>query len=338
VRWNGGSQTFAADKAGAAITGLTNGTTYRFTVTARNVLGDSTASAQSAAAIPYGKPGPPGNPHFADTAPNDGSGRMTLIWGASDPNGRPVSTYHFVVTGGAASPQSGDVSGSTTSVTVTGHVGSTYSFSVYATGPGGQGTTVASSNKSSPKPSSPPTVNATGSGNGSGDVKVTWGGVNSTESVTYTIDVEGGPQNVTRTGSGSATFTSSIKSGTVTVKVSAVSAGISAGSATDTASNSKPTPSGSITSKGARTRCSDGTNNCQPANFTVHNIPTGDYSVTLTGYLGDTSTSTIHMTDGGSYQTSGAYGIVPASSTVTVRITGPKNFNISVSGTTWNNI
>jgi hypothetical protein len=61
LRWNGGSRTFGAGAAGTnqAITGLTNGTSYRFTVLAHNPIGWSAPSAQSEARTPYGQPSEP---------------------------------------------------------------------------------------------------------------------------------------------------------------------------------------------------------------------------------------------------------------------------------------
>lgn len=343
VTWSpatgGGTKTFAPGTATASIGGLANGTDYTFRVTARNALGDSTPSAPSAKANPYGRPGAPGNPRFTDPAPDDGSGRMTLVWGASDPNGRPVSSYRYQVSGGTATPQSGSVSGGTTTVVVTGKVGSRYSFTVYALGPGGQGQTVGSTNSSRPKPNGPPTVSASGSSDGSGQVRVSWGGVKSTEPVTYTIDVEGGPQNVTRRGNGSDTFTSSVKEGTVTVRVSAESGGLSAGTASDSAANSKPDPSGSIVAKSSETyQCSNGSPTCRKAWFTVNNIPGGSYRVLLTGSNGDTSSSQMDLRDGGTYKTSGYYATVPPGGNVVVQIRGARNLDITISGSEWNSL
>ncbi|MBI5161151.1 MAG: tandem-95 repeat protein [Micrococcales bacterium] len=339
VSWTGGgSKTFPASAAAATITGLRNGAAYQFQVTARNVLGSSTASGTSAKAVPYGTPFPPGSPRFSATAPDDGTGSMTLQWSPSEGNGRAVDSYRYSITGGAlvSGAAEATVSGATTSVTVRGHVGTTYSFSVSATGPGGTSTSASSTNQSRPRPNGPPTVTATGSGNGSGAVKVTWGGVKSTEPVTYTIDVEGGPQNLTRTGNGSDTFTSSVKDGSVTVKVSAQSGGLSAGSASDTAANSTPSPSGAIVGKGDRKTCSNGAPDCNTARFTVQNIPSGVYSVTLDGSNGSTTTNQMSLSDGGTYQTGGWYGTVTQGGEVLVRIAGPRNFTISISAAKWN--
>ncbi|MGP9746359.1 Ig-like domain-containing protein [Brachybacterium sp. AOP29-B2-41] len=61
IRWDGGSKTVDGEIEAVRITGLDNGTAYRFTVQARNRFagGESAPSAPTASVTPYAKPGTP---------------------------------------------------------------------------------------------------------------------------------------------------------------------------------------------------------------------------------------------------------------------------------------
>src|SRR5207245_1777497 len=56
-----GSASVAGNQLSATVAGLKNGTAYRFTVTASNVLGSGRASASSSTVTPATAPGPPTN-------------------------------------------------------------------------------------------------------------------------------------------------------------------------------------------------------------------------------------------------------------------------------------
>ena len=126
VSWSGGSQGFGASAAGTdqTITGLTNGTSYSFTVTATNNIGTSAPSQTSNAVTPFGKPGAPSSANL--TASTNGSGDMTASWGASSANGSPISYYEWGFIQGSS------WSGQTTarSAPANGSVGTTYAIHV----------------------------------------------------------------------------------------------------------------------------------------------------------------------------------------------------------------
>ena len=65
----GGSINADGGQTSATFPGLSNGTTYTFTVVARNEVGDSAASAASNAVIPAG---PPGAPQITAAKPDTG--------------------------------------------------------------------------------------------------------------------------------------------------------------------------------------------------------------------------------------------------------------------------
>lgn len=124
-----GTQTASASATSHVYTGLTNGQSYTFTVTAVNevVTVDGVAarpSAASAAAIPAGRP-------FVSNvtaATNTGPRQVAVTWSTADPNGSPVLRYELQVNGGAWT----DV-GPFTSITRTeGADGAAYTYRVRA--------------------------------------------------------------------------------------------------------------------------------------------------------------------------------------------------------------
>ena len=78
-----------------AVTGLTNGTTYSFTLTATNAVGTSSASA-AMTAMPVA---PPNAPTGLTLTP--GAGSVTVAWTAPSTNGSPITGYTASVTPGA---------------------------------------------------------------------------------------------------------------------------------------------------------------------------------------------------------------------------------------------
>jgi large repetitive protein len=118
---SGQTQSAAAGTPAHVFTGLTNGTSYTFTVRAINEVGTGAMSPTSAAVIPAGKPKAP-----TITAATPGVGQVALSWTPADPNGRSVTGYQVLVDGGAPF-----TIGPTTSHTVTGlQPAATYTFTV----------------------------------------------------------------------------------------------------------------------------------------------------------------------------------------------------------------
>jgi len=70
------------------VTGLTNGTSYTFTVTATNSIGTSAASTASSAVVPAGTPATPAAP---TGSPNDGG--AVVSWTAPSGNGAAITGY-----------------------------------------------------------------------------------------------------------------------------------------------------------------------------------------------------------------------------------------------------
>ncbi|HVF74184.1 MAG TPA: fibronectin type III domain-containing protein [Acidimicrobiales bacterium] len=186
--------TATTDGTSLVFSGLTNGTSYTFTVRATNGIGDSAESAPSNAVTPATTPDAPTN--VSATAGNM-SARVSWTAPASD-GGSPVTLYTVTSSGGTTATTT------STSVVVTGLTNLTsYTFTVRATNAMGDSAESAPSNAviPLPVPGSPLSVRAEG---GDGSALVTWTAPASdggTPILNYTVTVVGTSTNVTVPGS-----------------------------------------------------------------------------------------------------------------------------------------
>lgn len=134
----------------AAVTGLTTGTTYTFRVQALNDSGPGTASAASNAVTPVGAVAP--SPPTAVRA-RPATAQARVSWTVPATDGDSEITGYTVTPYIGAAPQSPvQVSGSTTSATVTGLTNSSaYTFRVTATNSAGTSTASEASNEVTPQ-------------------------------------------------------------------------------------------------------------------------------------------------------------------------------------------
>jgi titin len=150
------------------VPGLINGTSYTFTVTARNSVGTGLAGGPSIAVIPGTPPTAPGAPTGVSATVDDS--QTTISWTPPSDGGSPITGY--TVTG---SP-SGSCSTTATSCLITGLTnGQLYTFDVTAmnaigTGPAGV-TTVTPAPPPPTVPGAPQSLNATA---GVSDVMLAW--------------------------------------------------------------------------------------------------------------------------------------------------------------------
>ena len=124
----------SSTSTGATVTGLANGTTYYFWVTAVNAVGESPASNEASAApaanVPPADPGAP-----TGLTARAGDAQVTLSWTAPASNGGPQVTSYNVYDGTTADLKAGTLvkSSTSTGATVTGLAnGTTYYFWVTA--------------------------------------------------------------------------------------------------------------------------------------------------------------------------------------------------------------
>jgi hypothetical protein len=222
--------------ATASVSGLTNGTSYTFKVTATNSVGTSVASGPSNAVTPSNST-PPGTPTAVSATAGNAS--ASVSWTAPANGNSTITSYTVTpyigstaqptttVTGNPA-PATASVSGLTN--------GTSYTFTVTATNAIGSGPASANSNAVTPTAPNPPAVptgvTATA---GSGSVSLTWTApANNGATITsYTVTPSSGAP-LTVTGSpapANATVTGLANGTTYTFTVSATnSAGTSAAS------------------------------------------------------------------------------------------------------------
>jgi len=148
----GGTAELPASAASHTVTGLTNGTDYRFRVVAHNVLGASTISDQSNAARPKGQATAPTS--LSMSGSSNGSGQVSMSWGGAGANGGEITGYTWTVYSGNTVAGTGSTSGAT-SASFTGNVGTAYSFTVVALATGGNSNPSARSSGATPAPGKP---------------------------------------------------------------------------------------------------------------------------------------------------------------------------------------
>jgi hypothetical protein len=223
VEGAGQSVTVGANQRAVEITGLMNGTSYKFTVYAVNAKGNGPKATSNAVVPTSDVPDPPTS--VTATAKPDGSVEVT--WPAANGQGRKITHYSVTaVSGGAQSPV-GDVQGTKLTIAAgTLTYGTQYAFTVVTVNDKGGGSDPsAPSNSVVPftVPGAPRNLGAATVANQRGAVQVTWQPANDNgRPITkYTVEAGSSTQDVTGT---SAVLTGFGDDVAVQVKVTAVNA------------------------------------------------------------------------------------------------------------------
>ncbi len=233
---SGRTATVSGTSTSATVTGLTNGTAYRFTVVAVNAAGSSPASAASTAVTPRTVASAP-----TAVAATPGNTSAAVTWAVPSSNGG-ASISSYVVT---ASPggRTATVSGSTTSATVTGLTnGTAYTFTVVAVNAAGTSPASTASAAVTPRtvPSAPSAVTATP---GVSSAEVRWSAPSSNGGSTitsYVVTASPGGRTATVPGSATTATVTGLTNGTgYTFTVVAVNA---AGSSPASTASAAVTP------------------------------------------------------------------------------------------------
>jgi hypothetical protein len=142
-----GGQTATGPASPITVTGLTNGDSYTFTVTAFDNFSDNT-SAPSGPVIPFGVPGAPA---AASATPDAGQATVDFTPPADD-GGSPVTGYTVTATDQTTQANGGQTAtGPASPITVTGLTnGDSYTFTVTATNAAGTGAESAPSDPVTP--------------------------------------------------------------------------------------------------------------------------------------------------------------------------------------------
>jgi hypothetical protein len=295
----------------AIVSGLTDGTSYTFTVTATNSVGTGPASSPSTPVTPVAAVTAPGAPIGVNATPGDG--QATVSWSAPTSNGGSAITGYTVTS--SPGNKTATTTGATSAIVSGLTDGQAYTFTVTATNSVGTGPASSPSTSVTPvaavtAPGAPIGVNATP---GDGQATVSWSAPTSNGGSAITgYTVTSSPGGLVGSSAGAAT--------TATVT------GLTDGQAytfTVTATNSFGTgpassPSTSVTPVAAATVPG------APLNVTAvagdgqatvsWDAPTSDGGSTITGYTvtstpggfhgttaGDTSASVIGLADGTAY-------------------------------------
>jgi hypothetical protein len=236
---NGATASASATARSATVTGLTNGTSYTFTVKAANVIGSSAASAASSAVTPAG---PPGAPVITALAPGDR--QVTVTWAApSDNGGSAIIGYTITVEPGGATYTA---AASATSATVTGLTdGTGYTFTIAAANAIGAGPPSDAAGPVTPVtvPGAPTAVTATPADT-TATVSWTPPSAYGNQVIGYTVTASPGGATVTVAGTSTAATVTGLTDGTsYTFSVTATdSAGTGPASAASNAVTPGPVP------------------------------------------------------------------------------------------------
>jgi len=198
-----GSSCSTTGATSCVVPGLTNGTSYTFTVVARNVSGGSPSSSPSSPVTPLGAPGAP-----TSVSATGGNAQASVSWTA------PANNGGSAITGYAVTSSPGALTCTTTGATtctVSGLTnGTSYTFTVTATNAIGTGAPSSPSNAVTPAtiPGAPASVSAAVNQNQSSVITWTAPASNGGSTITgYTVTASPGGHTCTTTGALTCTIT-----------------------------------------------------------------------------------------------------------------------------------
>ena len=319
--------TYTVSSSPAVITGLTNGSSYTFTVAAVNAIGSSATSTNSASATPVSAPSAP-----TSLAVVAGDTSTVVSWSApADDGGSPITSYLVTASNGATCTAIAPA----TSCKVVGLTnGTPYTFTVRAINAVGTGVASATSPTSTPagRPTAPTTLSATIS---DGQVTIAFSGAGSNGSAITNYTVIAQPGGLTGSSSSSPVTVLGLTNGTAyTFRVIATNGVGDSESSTVSVTATPATVPGSPTSVSAVSGNASATVSFNAptsdggAAITSYTITASPGGATCTAPAGATSCVVSGLTNGNSYTftvvaNNGAGGSQPSASTNSVTPVGP---------------
>jgi hypothetical protein len=317
------------------VTGLTNGSTYTFKVSATNGNGTGPDSSPSNSVTPNGLPGSP-----TGVTATAGNGQATVSWIAPANNGGSTITKYTVtpyIGSNAQTPVTVTGNPPNTSTTVTGLTnGTTYTFKVSATNGNGTGPDSSASNAVVPSapsaPGAPTGVTATG---GNGSASVSWtaptdtGGSGLTKYTVTPFIGSNGQTPVTVTGTPLATSTtvSGLTNGTTyTFTVSATNA-TGTGPASSPSNSVTPSAAPTVTSVTPAVGATGVAASVTPTAMFSQAVVPNTVSFTLTDSGGNPVSGTVGFTGSNTVATFTPGGSLAPSTTYTATVSGAQNTN-----------
>ena len=238
VTANPGGATTSGSSSPLTVSGLADGTSYSFTVTATNALGTSAPSTASNSVTPTASVSAPSAPSNVSAVAGNASAVVSFSLPASN-GGDPNLSYSVT-----SSPGNVLAVGSSSPITITGLTnGTSYTFTVTASNSAGMGPSSSASNSVTPitVPGAPTNVTAI-AGNGSAVVSFSAPSSNGGSAIT-SYSVTSNPGNIVTNGTSSPITVSGLTNGTSYSFT--VTAGNNAGTSSASSASSSVTPTAS---------------------------------------------------------------------------------------------
>ena len=285
VTSNPGSFTGTGSGSPIIVTGLTNGTTYIFTVIATTAVGNSAASTPSNSVTPATVPGAP----TIGTAVALNTQAEVYFTTPSTTGGSAITSYTVT-----SNPEAITRTGSGSPIRVTGLTnGTSYTFTVVATNTAGNSAASTPSNAVTPATvPGAPTIGTAVAGNAQAEVRFTTPSTTGGSAITgYTVTSN--PEAITRTGSGSPITVTGLTNG-ISYTFTVVATNAVGNSAASTPTN----PVTPVTVPGAPTIGTAVAGNAQAVVYFT--IPSTTGGSAITGYTVTSNTGGVTGTGSGS--------------------------------------